>query len=375
MSFFFSNNSIVLLLLLLLSIIVSFSSADQTVSSTDSSHVTLLGRTYVSGAGVGLSWLGSGVRCSHSGYALRATFLAAKRSFKITFSQSNSNAMHYQGNSWVAATGIEESVVIASGAGIVDLVLNMPAQYFESDVANATLLSLTSLGGSFNAAPSPPSRIVHVLGDSITASTNIHGGTASCADEGYEADYSSSWAGILCLFFDMSCSTIAVGGKCLLDECGGTQMQEYYQKERMIDAGNSFNFAADQAHPPVAFLSYLGTNGQRINMWPQFTAEYLKLFKNVTHDYYPNANVTFFLILGPMAPTLPAAAHVATVEQGNAAGYRVVLVNATASCTPDLTGCFDGCSSHPGVSGHRSIARTAAPVIASYMGWAMPGVL
>lgn len=360
---------------ILILVTLSSSSADETIASTDKTHVTLLGRTYSPAEGIGLSWLGSGVRISHSGYALRANFQATKRSFKVTFAQSNNGAQHYQGNSWVAATGVAESIVVASGAGMIDLVLNMPAQYFESDIANATLLSLTSLGGTFNPAPAPPSRIIHVLGDSITASTNIHGGTASCADEGYEADYSASWAGILCLFFDASCSTIAVGGKCLLDECGGTQMQDYYQKERMIDSGNTFNFATDQAHPPVAFLSYLGTNDERINMWPQFTAEYLKLFKNVTHDYYPSANVTFFLILGPMAPTSPAAAHVAAVEQGNAAGYRVVLVNATTSCTADLSGCIDGCASHPGVSSHRSIARIAAPIIANEMGWPLPGTI
>jgi hypothetical protein len=365
----------VFFILLLLSLSLS-SFADETILATDKTHVTLLGRPYLpTNGGVGLSWLGSGIRVSHTGYALRATFAISKTSFKVTFSQSNAGVQHFQGNSWIAATGSQETTTIGSGSGMIDMVLNMPPQYFESSTGNATLLSLTSLGGIFNSAPSSPSRIFHILGDSITASTNIHGGTLSCADEGYEADYSASWGGILCLFFDASCSTVAVGGKCLLDECGGTQMQEYYQKERMIDTGNTFNFVADQAHPPVAFLSYLGTNDARMNLWPTFTQEYLKLFKNVTVDYYPKANVTFFLILGPMAPITPAAAHVAAVEQGIAAGYRVVLVNATTACTPNLEGCFDGCATHPGVGSHRSIARITAPIIATTMGWEMPGTL
>ena len=76
-----------------------------------------------------------------------------------------------------------------------------------------------------------------------------------------------------------------------------------------------------------------------------------------------------------MAPTSPAAAHVAAVAQGTAAGFRVVLVNATDACTADLSGCHDGCASHPGVGSHRGIARTAAPIIARELGWAMPGVL
>jgi hypothetical protein len=362
-------------LLFLLAWCAALAAADQTVLATDASHVSLLGRPFAAPNGVGLSWLGAGVRVAHTGSVLRANFGVAERSFKVAFFQSNSGVQHWEGVSWVPATGAPESVAVASGGGTVDLVLSMPPQYFEGGASNATLLSLTSVGGTFLAAPGRPSRVFHILGDSITAATNIHGGTAPCADEGYEADHSASWAGLLCLFFDASCSTVAVGGKCLLNECGGTQMQQYYRQSRMVDSGSTFDFAADQANAPVAFLSYLGTNDARMNEWPQFTAEYLVLMANVTRDYYPNANVTFFLILGPMQPTAPAAAHVAAVEQGVAAGFRVVLVNATAACTADLSGCVDGCATHPGVASHRNIARTAAPIIAAELGWPMPGTL
>jgi hypothetical protein len=112
-----------------------------------------------------------------------------------------------------------------------------------------------------------------------------------------------------------------------------------------------------------------------MNEWDKFTSEYLVFMKNVTQDYYPGSNVTFFLLLGPMQPLAPAAATVAAVEQGNAAGFRVVFVNASAACTPNLTGCYDGCATHPGVGSHRNIARTAAPIIAATLGWPMPGVL
>lgn len=230
--------------------------ADQTVLATDAAHVTLLGRPFPAPPGVGLSWLGAGVRVAHTGSTLRATFGVTGKAFKVALAQSNSGAQHWQGVVWVAASGAPETVVVGSGAGMVDVVLSMPPQYFEGGGSNATLLSLTSVGGSFLAAPAAPGRVFHVLGDSITAATNIHGGTAPCGDEGYEADHSASWAGLLCLFFDATCSTIAVGGKCLLDECGGTQMQEYYRKQRMIDAGSTFDFAADRANAPVAFLSY-----------------------------------------------------------------------------------------------------------------------
>ena len=70
--------------------------------------------------------------------------------------------------------------------------------------------------------------------------------------------------------------------------------------------------------------------------------------RNVSQAYYgtPSAplNTTFFAILGPMSPTLPAAAMQAAVVQGAAQGYQVVFVNASAACGPDLTGCRDGCA-------------------------------
>jgi hypothetical protein len=69
---------------------------------------------------------------------------------------------------------------------------------------------------------------------------------------------------------------------------------------------------------------------------------------NVSQSYYgtPSAplNTTFFAILGPMSPTLPAAAMQAAVAQGAAQGYQVVFVNASAACGSDLTGCRDGCA-------------------------------
>ena len=134
--------------------------------------------------------------------------------------------------------------------------------------------------------------------------------------------------------------------------------------------------------------------------------------RNVSQSYYgsPAAplNTTFFAILGPMSPTLPAAAMQAAVAQGTAQGFHVVFVNATAACGPDLTGCRDGCAGellgarggrspafalnalnapekntrtppnptgHPGVASHRNIARTVANAVEAALGWPAPGVL
>jgi hypothetical protein len=49
-----------------------------------------------------------------------------------------------------------------------------------------------------------------------------------------------------------------------------------------------------------------------------------------------------------MSPTKPANAMLNAVSQGTAAGYKVVFINGTTACGDSLSGCSDGCASHPG---------------------------
>ena len=229
-----------------------------TIDAGDARFVTPLGRTFAVGAGLGLSWLGGGFRVTHTGKVLRATVTTgASNAFKLSFSQSAEGYMPFQGISWVPASGMNESIVIASGAGTVDVTLNTPADYWARGNSAAVILSLTT-DGTFTAAPPAPSRVLHILGDSITAATNIHGGvTKGCADGGYQADASSSWAGILCPFFSASCSTVAVGGKGLVRNCcdGGTKVPQFYTQLRKNDPDNSFAF---KDATPDAMIVYLG---------------------------------------------------------------------------------------------------------------------
>jgi hypothetical protein len=67
-----------------------------------------------------------------------------------------------------------------------------------------------------------------------------------------------------------------------------------------------------------------------------FADAWVALMTNVTQHYYGTpaapANVTFFAVLGPMSPTLPTNATLAAVARGTAAGFRIVLINATTAC-------------------------------------------
>ena len=356
--------------------------AAQTVLAGDPAFVTPVGRPYFTAAGapagsVGLSWLGGGVRVSHSGSVLRATFAPSVAGFKVRVTQSVQGYFPEQGVVWVVGSNESETVPVASGngGGVAELVLNMAPQYFESagPEARATLLSLTT-DGSFNPAPAPPALVMHVMGDSITAATNIHGGVNNnCADGGYQNDYAASYGGLLCGHLGASCSTVAVGAQAM------PSMTRYYQQARYA-SGEPFAFN-DSA--PRVFLSYMGVN----DYWGQnasdaldavFVANWLAFFELTARVYpAPATKIAFFLMLGPMVAGggLPASplkmepGVLKAVAAGVAAGFDVTYVNASDACGAALTGCTDGCGGgHPGESGHRAIALRALPLIAAKLG-------
>jgi hypothetical protein len=232
----------------------------QVISAADPAFVRPLGRAFPSQGGLGLSWLGGGLHVSHSGTVLRATVLAhPSRPFKFATYESTQGNDPWQGVVIIPATAANETFVAsAGGAGEVKVVINVPPDYWANGADSAVILTLES-DGAFNPAPPAPSRVLHVLGDSITAATNVRGGFPHCADGGLYADYSSSWAGILCAFFGASCSTVAVGGKGLVKNCcdAGTTVPQYYTQLKKNDPDHTFDF---QDAPPQGVLVYLGTN-------------------------------------------------------------------------------------------------------------------
>ncbi len=99
--------------------------------------------------------------------------------------------------------------------------------WFETDGRFTTLKPTDMMGGG----PNGGTRRIEFIGDSITAATNVvrpEGMHNGCGDAGYQSDWSQTYEGLLCHRFGASCSTIAVGGKCVMHECGGLQMPDYF---------------------------------------------------------------------------------------------------------------------------------------------------
>lgn len=250
----------------------------------------------------------------------------------------------------------------------------VPPQY---QTGITTVLSFET-DGVFETA-FPQTRRIEFVGDSITAATNVvrPAGVQRCGDSGYQSDWSLSYSGLLCGAFNASCSTIAVGGKCMLRECGGLQMPDYYGSLFYDDAPNrTFDF---KSWVPDAIVINLGTNDMRVigdpssSLGAKFTSDTVQFMKNAT-QLYNKPEIQFFLTTGPMENTTAPLTKQA-IENANAQGIRATLIDMSTACVDavqhapgDSDGC-DGCANHPGIFGHRGMYEAARPVIEKVMGW------
>jgi hypothetical protein len=226
-------------------------------------------------------------------------------------------------------------------------------------------------------------RNIEFIGDSITAATNVvrPPGAPSCGDGGYQSDWSQTYEAQLCHRFGASCSTIAVGGKCVMRECGGLQMPDYFTGLFYGDGATpTYDFGAGGGWKPDAMFIDLGTNDERViarmgsPAGPDaFIAETVAFMVNATVKY-AKPDIVFFLNAGPMENvTMPWT--VEAIAQANARGLNATFVNMSTACwASDEHGAgnsdfCDGCAGHPGIQGHRNMYEAAWPVMAQVMGW------
>ena len=245
---------------------------------------------------------------------------------------------------------------------------------FISDGQFIAVPPASQFGGANN------NRRIEFIGDSITAATNVvrPPDAPSCGDGGYQSDWSQTYEGLLCHHFGASCSTIAVGGKCVMRECGGLQMPDYFLSQNYADAPRpTYNFT--NGWSPDAMFINLGTNDVRAitKLGPTagpaaFISEFLTFMHNITL-LYQRSDIHFFLNAGPMENvTAPYTAQI--VEQALQEGLNTTFINMSTACwdsggAHDNSDWCDGCANHPGIFGHRKMYEDAMPIMAAAMGW------
>lgn len=234
-------------------------------------------------------------------------------------------------------------------------------------------------GGAF-AAPTPLTKRIDIIGDSITAGSmydkleSVNGplslGTG-CNPWSPVTGYSQTfnWETYLCRYFKANCTTIAWSGGVLVDpsvsKCPPRAYLPQLYTQTFATGTELWDFSATSR--PDLTIIYLGTNDYSCaNMTDAlFTAAYGALLANITRYYSASpgpATTQFLLTIGPMAPIRPLAALNTAIAAANAAGIKASLLdmrNAT----------LDGCGNHPGPLGHWQMALKAAPQIKAVMGW------
>lgn len=361
--------------------------APTTISALDA-RVQYDGRTVRTNETVDFDWVGVGARLRVDGASwVTAQFRTqpGKRGTRFRVYASDQGFGRYpMATVWVApspfdAQGGDANVVNVTlftgfSASTRDISLyNIVAPQYNTGVTSFVSFSTD---GSF-AAPAANARRIEFVGDSITAATNVERprGAPHCGDGGLQSDWSQTYEALLCAAFDASCSTVAVGGKCMVERCAGLQMPDYYVGSLYADAPRD-TFAFPTAAAPDAIVIHLGTNdyaaGQSSDLDADFASTTLAFMQNATRRWARD-DIEFFLPTGPMT----GASRNGTMQAlalAKSAGLKATWIDMTLACTnlpwdagnPD--GC-DGCASHPGVEGHKKMFEAAQPVIAQVMRW------
>jgi hypothetical protein len=382
-------------------ILASAAAAHTTLPAGDP-KVNWAGRTLAAAGGsVSFDWLGVTARVNVTGatyVSVTTTSTATHRGTRLKAYTSDQGFMlSPQVQVWVppqhGPPGSNSSLLWtgAPSSRVITLENIVDPQYgtgittvhsFETDGAFAALSPAAMLGGG----PKGGTRRIEFIGDSITAATNVvrpEGMSNACGDGGYQSDWSQTYEGLLCHRFGASCSTIAVGGKCVMHECGGLQMPDYFPSLFFQDAPKpTYSFDAAEWAPDAMFID-LGTNDRRgiAKVDPnatgtgmqRFAEETLQFMLNAT-KFYKKPDIQFFLNAGPMENTTIVGTQSA-IKMAVAKGLHATFVDMQTACVDanlhawdDSDDC-DGCAGHPGIQGHRGMYEAAWPVMTKVMGW------
>ena len=259
--------------LVLVAVLSSVTEGAVTTLAGSDPKVDWAGRTMVEGSAVSFDWLGVSARVQVTGathVSVTVTSTAVNRGTRLKAYTSDQGFMlSPQVQVWVPpenAPASSNTSLLWTGsasARIITLENIVDPQYgtgvttlhsFETDGTFTALAPAAMLGGG----PKGGSRRIEFIGDSITAATNVvrpEGMSKSCGDGGYQSDWSQTYEGLLCHRFGASCSTIAVGGKCVMRECGGLQMPDYFPSLFFHDAPKAtYEFDASKWAPDAMFI-------------------------------------------------------------------------------------------------------------------------
>jgi len=300
----------------------------------------------------------------------------------------------------------------------LSMVHTQEAQFLSNNAAvnNVTVLGFGTDG--FLSRPSPSTRRLEFIGDSITAGYGADG-LAPCVGSVETNNYVLTWAHALCQSLDAECFVEAYSGvgvyasyphpgtvEVTMPERFADTLASAHQLKNMTTGGLSpgFHWKVDAStFRPDALIFNLGTNdfccgrGENSTFVEAYAAAYYQFVSKVLEFYAVPAGTrakdlpirpsspkgparagdepaeaplgaapapVVFLGVGPMSARYQGATR-GVVERLTRRGVRAILLDLML----DPTVLMGGCLGHPTGAVHAAVAEKAFPVVEATMGW------
>jgi lysophospholipase L1-like esterase len=306
-------------------------------------------------------WSGSGFIAQFSGTGLSAAISVTASSEVYSFKAVVDGApqpafmVPSPGGTYPLATGL------AAGTHTVELY-----RQTEGGEGTATLTGLTVADGTLLDPPAGPSRLIEVIGDSITCGYGTLGALADTDCFPTESVW-DAWGSVAARTLGAEVSTVCASGRGVVQNYDGTTIGTV-PLLYPLTLTNSDTPVWDFHIEPDAVVINLGTNDiHPSDPGAAFTSTYQALLQTVRTNY-PHAYIIAIigpLLSGSQLTTIQGYIQAAVQAQNAAGDTRVEYFD---QIQPQPTSAF-ACQYHPNVTEQMLIGTQVATELAAKLGW------
>ncbi|CEN62320.1 Putative Glycoside hydrolase family 61 protein [Aspergillus calidoustus] len=352
-------------------------------SPTDgAAHVRYLGR--VNPATRELTWPGTGVAFTFTGTSATVDLDQVTGANSLELTIDNGEPIVFL-DVTSTTTSISTPSGLSYGTHTVEL-RKRSESYF-----GAITIGTVTTDGSLISAPAP-ARKIEIIGDSITVGYGLDG-VNPCTNTAALENNPKTYAALAAKAVSADYSIIAWSGKGLVRNIAtgapddSPLMTGLYTRYGANDADGSYPFATARTEwTPDAVVITLGTNdfgylaydasGTAYPARPvinatDFTAGMVAFVRRIQTEYYPDAEIHFFLSASPMlSDTWPTAADAQHTTLSNALKSAVEQIGTHARFVDwQPQGAEVGCDYHPNAATNAAQGVVLAEVLGAVLGW------
>ena len=251
---------------------------------------------------------------------------------------------------------------LSTGMHDIVLVKSNEAMYGEATFAEFTVEN----GGVYT--PSPPSRRIEIIGDSISAGYGDLGGNAYCQANAANEDSTLTYGFLAATALSAQLNLVAFSGKGMYRNYDSTTDRTMPYLWTLANPDNDLLWDTARFLPDVVVIN-LGTNdfAQGTDVLPEFTSTYLT-FLETLRSSYPNA-----IVLVAMGPLLSGGTRdivegaLQSVITQTSIG-NIYLLDFGVQIV-DSSGNGAGCEYHPSIQTQQNMSVTLQNAIKLHVGW------